>query len=90
MPRKKKVKEQDVLYVLRREDGSVRAKLPMTPSLADTINKSRKRLGFFDGEWKPEASETGVWDLNFMAMPDWMLECLHKAQREPIIKRMED
>jgi len=74
---------QELLYVLKRPDGSVRAELPMTPSMAAKINAARKKRGFFDGDWEPQpVSQYGLWHLNFTGMPDWMLDALKKAQQE--------
>jgi len=75
--------EQELLYVLRRPDGSVRAELPMTASMAAKINASRRKRGFFDGDWEPQpVSQYGLWHLDFRGMPDWMLDALKKAQRD--------
>ena len=76
--------EQELLYVLRRPDGSVRAELPMTASMAAKINASRRKRGFFDGDWVPqEQKEYGLWHLDPVTMPGWMLDLLKKAQQSP-------
>ena len=75
--------EQDILYVLRRPDGSIRAELPLPPSLAEKINASRRKRGFFDGDWVPqERREYGLWHLDPDTMPNWMLDLLKKAQQK--------
>jgi hypothetical protein len=57
--------EKDILYVLRRQDGTVFAELMMTPSLAEKINKRRRRRGVLAGDWVPqEIGQYGLWHLD--------------------------
>jgi hypothetical protein len=73
--------EQELFYVLRRPDGSVRAELVMPPSTAEKINAGRRKRGFTDGEWRPEEPKNAVlWNLDFGRMPDWVFALLKKAQ----------
>lgn len=78
------MKDEEVLYVLRRPDGTIRAELPMTAAFAEKINASRKKRGFNDGNWVPQdKQEYGLWHLE-PAIPDWMLALLQKARHRPI------
>jgi hypothetical protein len=57
--------EKDILYVLRRPDGSVFAELMMTPSLAEKINTRRRKRGVLTGDWVPqEINQYGLWHLD--------------------------
>jgi hypothetical protein len=57
--------ERDVLYVLRRKDGSVFAELMMTPSMAVRINERRRSRGVLNGNWVPQQlSQYGLWHLD--------------------------
>lgn len=81
--KKSEPEEQDILYILRRPDGSIRAELPMTASMAAKINASRRKRGFFDGDWEPQPNkEYGLWHLDPKVMPDWMFALLKKAQQD--------
>jgi hypothetical protein len=56
--------EKDVLYVLRREDGSIVAELMLTPSMAVRINERRRKAGILSGDWVPQdVGQYGLWHL---------------------------
>ena len=77
------MKEQEQVYILRRPDGGIRAELPMTASMAVKVNASRRKRGFFDGDWEPQpVSQYGLWHLDPKVMPEWMFNLLKKAQEE--------
>ena len=55
----------------------------MNASMAEKINASRLKRGFFDGDWEPQPNkEYGMWHLDPKVMPDWMFDLLKKAQQK--------